>query len=199
MPTFLLLQPGEDPIEDYPRKGKAPRSIALSWSGPFLLVVLVVVGIICRNSASAAPPPALPTVAVIPTGTTTPTPTETVTPSPTGTATETPTATPTATVTATITPTPTVTLTLTPSPLPYIVAIVTGARELNVRFGPGTDYPVILQLQEGARATLVGRNNGADWAQVELTPGVLVWARMTYLNTGGESIARLPVIPDPPK
>lgn len=199
MPTYILLKPGEDPIEDYPRKGKAPRSIALTWSGPVLLAVLLGAGLLCRNATSAAPPPALPTVAVIPTGTATATPTETATPSPTATLTETPPPTETVAPTDTVTPTPTITLSPTPTELPYIVGEVSGARELNVRFGPGTAYPIVLQLQEGARVTLVGRNNGADWAQLELTPGVLVWARMTYLDTGGESIARLPVLPDPPK
>jgi len=182
---YILLKPGQDPITDYPTAGRAPRSIAMRWSGPFVLVVLLGAGVLCSRSAFAAPAPTpIPTLADLPTVTVTHTPT----------ATETPTASPTASPSPTITASPTITLP------PYIQGVVAGARELNARFGPGREYPAVLQLAEGQTVTLVGRDHGATWGQIEISAGSFLWVRMNYIVTvNGESIARLPIVAAPPQ
>jgi len=198
---YILLKPGQDPITDYPTAGRAPRSIAMRWSGPFVLVVLLGAGVLCSRSAFAAPAPTpIPTLADLPTVTVTHTPTATETPTasptlaPSATATETPTASPTASPSPTITASPTITLP------PYIQGVVAGARELNARFGPGREYPAVLQLAEGQTVTLVGRDHGATWGQIEISAGSFLWVRMNYIVTvNGESIARLPIVAAPPQ
>ena len=69
------------------------------------------------------------------------------------------------------TPTPTSTPTPTPTPTPTAtlgVAVVKPgpAQGLNVRSGPGTDYPVLATLPAGSRLTPVGRDGAGQWVQV---------------------------------
>jgi uncharacterized protein YraI len=52
-----------------------------------------------------------------------------------------------------------------PDAAPIVNAIVNVER-LNVRAGPGTDYPVIGGLQQNATVELIGRNQAGDWLQV---------------------------------
>jgi hypothetical protein len=55
-------------------------------------------------------------------------------------------------------------------------------------------------LAEGQAVTLVGRDNGATWGQIEISAGSFLWVRMNYISTAaGESIARLPIVAAPPK
>jgi hypothetical protein len=79
--------------------------------------------------------------------------------------------TPTRTLVPTFTPTPT----STPSPTPNVapptptaspVAIVKEER-VNVRQGPGTDYPKVGQVVAGDELTVTGRNEAGDWLQIE--------------------------------
>jgi hypothetical protein len=90
--------------------------------------------------ASAQPPFGTPSVTASPSPTVTPTPV---------------TAPPQPTAVATATPTPGVAV-VKPGP----------AQGLNVRAGPGTDYPVLATLRAGSRLTLVGRNAEGQWVQV---------------------------------
>lgn len=81
----------------------------------------------------------------------------------------TPTATPTATPTPapTSTPTPAPTATPTPTATPGLAVVKPGpAQGLNVRAGPGTDYPVLTMLPAGSRLTPVGRDAEGRWVQV---------------------------------
>ncbi len=118
--------------------------------------------------------------------------------------TPTPTATPTATVsslpvdgtTPTPTPTPTrypITDTPTPTPTrPPTAHVLPGpASGLNVRSGPGTAFPVLVQVRAGTRLTLLGRTEDASWLYVD-TGEVQGWVAAPYVRVAG-NILDLPV------
>lgn len=92
----------------------------------------------------------------------------------------TPTPTPTATPTATPTPTPTPTSTPTPTPVPHVRVRLDLVQRVNVRSGPGMDFPVIAQAAPGARFTLVGEEGG--WTQVCCVGDVRGWIRSDLLE-----------------
>jgi hypothetical protein len=70
-------------------------------------------------------------------------------------------------VAATATPTSTPTSTFTSTPTPGVVVVRPGpAQGLNVRAGPGTNYPVLATLPAGSRLTPVGRDAAGRWVQV---------------------------------
>jgi dipeptidyl aminopeptidase/acylaminoacyl peptidase len=48
-------------------------------------------------------------------------------------------------------------------------------RALNVRSGPGTDYPIIASLRQGEQASIVGRHSASGWWQVKPSSGVTGW------------------------
>ncbi len=66
-------------------------------------------------------------------------------------------------------PTPTSSPTVTPMPTatPGVVVVRPGpAQGLNIRSGPGTDYPVLATLPAGSRLTPVGRDAAGRWVEV---------------------------------
>lgn len=69
---------------------------------------------------------------------------------------------------------------------PHVLANTT----LNVRGGPGTDYPVVGSLDAGAQADVVGKNSGApsgpDWWMVALANGQVGWVFAELVTTGGD-------------
>jgi hypothetical protein len=84
----------------------------------------------------------------------------------------------------------------TPAAQPQIVA----RSGLNVRSGPGTEYPVVAGMAAGDRAEIVGRNPAADWWQVLLSNGVEGWVYAQLVDSQGrvEDIAIAADIPTPP-
>ncbi len=48
-------------------------------------------------------------------------------------------------------------------------------RALNVRSGPGTNYPVIGGLKQGVDIAIVGRHSASGWWQIALTDGKTGW------------------------
>ena len=69
---------------------------------------------------------------------------------------------------------------------------------LNVRLGPGTDFPIIGQVTAGAKLALVGRNAAGDWLVVcciEEKPG---WVAARLVRTEAD-IAALPIGLPPPR
>ena len=46
---------------------------------------------------------------------------------------------------------------------------------LNLRQGPGTNYPVVGKLTQGAQAAIIGRNAAGSWYQVRPTGGSTGW------------------------
>ena len=142
----------------------------------------------------AALKPYLPTPTPLPTPTHTPSP-PTATPAPaTGPqATNTPepvAEAPTATATATDVPT----ATATPQPM------VAAGQAVNVRSGPGTDYPIIASLEGGDQAVIVAQNPAGDWWQIRLGNEKLGWVLGKIVTTLGDTL-RIPIakdIPAPP-
>jgi len=65
------------------------------------------------------------------------------------------------------TPAPTSTPTPTATPTPGVAVVKPGpAQGLNIRSGPGTDYPVLATLPAGSRLTPVGRDAAGRWVEV---------------------------------
>jgi uncharacterized protein YgiM (DUF1202 family) len=190
---IVLAEPGIDIIDTYgaqpaPRGGCAPLLL------PAIGVIILIVITVARGTATAQEPTPIPTIAGLPTVTATATATDTPTPTPTATASPTSWPTLTPTNTPTVTPTATATLTPTVTLVPWVFGTVTGARELNVRYGPGTEWPTMGRgnlLQEGATVRIIGRDNGARWGQID-DPFDGGWVSMAYIQS--ESIARLPVV-----
>ena len=145
-------------------------------------------------------------IPIPPTPTSPPTPTATATltatneapeialPAPTGTgaSTETeasatpasPLATPTttATETATTTPTPTVepTPTATQTPTPFVRV---SAGLVNLRTGPGIDYPLVAQLGPEVPVAIVGQSPEGTWFQICCVNGDSVWVAKNHVET----------------
>ncbi|MCX6030445.1 MAG: SH3 domain-containing protein [Chloroflexi bacterium] len=64
--------------------------------------------------------------------------------------------------------------------------VISGTMLLNVRSGPGADYPVIGTVPPGATVFALARNEAADWIQVEQTNGV-GWVSAGYLDLKGDA------------
>lgn len=109
---------------------------------------------------------------------------DTNTPSPTPTPTDTPRV-PSDFVFATNTPTPTDTATVTPTdtPTPSITAVVTSKSLVNVRKGPGLNFPVIHVLQPGESVHVLGWTDDGVWLHIRLDDG-----RDGWMATGLSSI-----------
>ncbi len=92
------------------------------------------------------------------------------------------------------TPTSTPTRTPTPTATPGIAVVKPGpAQGLNVRAGPGTDYPVLATLPAGSRLTPVGRDAENRWVQVCCVSGAQYgWVLAELVELAGD-LAALPV------
>lgn len=116
-------------------------------------------------------------------------PTDTPLPPPTPTASPTPKP-PTATPAPTDTPAPT---------QPMAVAANQG---LNVRGGPGTDYPIVGKLARGDRAEISGRNADGSWWQVVLADKTQGWVLASLVAVEGPvdqvAVAAAPTRPPTP-
>jgi uncharacterized protein YgiM (DUF1202 family) len=118
---------------------------------------------------------------------------------------DTPTATPVAGVTAEATvitlmpPSPTV-APAGPSPAPSQPSVTTRTG-LNVRGGPGTDYPVIGRLVEGQTLPVTGRNAETTWWQVVYPPGSNErgWVSGDGQFTTSSNTEGVPIVQAPPK
>lgn len=123
-------------------------------------------------------------------------PTFTPTPSPEPTTTNTP--------VPTATPPPTATATPTPEPDP-VVRVNENDTKINVRSGPSTDYPVVVQFEPGQSAVVTGRNGDDSWWQVSLADGSnsetagWVFAELVTLegNAGEIALVEAPPLPTP--
>jgi hypothetical protein len=116
-----------------------------------------------------------------------------------------PTAVPTRTPQPTDTPTPLLPPTFTPLPSPEVptetavppIQAVVNVERLNVRLGPGVDYPSLGLVDLGANLTVSGRISNATWLQVCCVEGVAGWVYTESVITEGD-LAQLPVILDIP-
>ena len=117
--------------------------------------------------------------------------------------------------------------TLTPTPIPALIPAFTPASNdlaavtstegsnddssmltavvgLNVRTGPGVDYPIVGKLAQGQSTPIIGKNPEGTWWQIVHPPGSgsLAWVSAdaqysTASNSGAVQIAQLPSPPPP--
>lgn len=148
-----------------------------------LLAALTLVAACAQLNPTAAPVP--PTKTPKPTFTPTPdwTPTPVVFP------TETPIP-PTATPEATATPVP---------PTPEPVVRLTANQNVNVRSGPGTNYPQVGTLRPGDSYEVTAQNPEGSWVQFDLN-GQAAWVTANLVSLSGslETVAIAQNIPAPP-
>lgn len=100
---------------------------------------------------------------------------------------------------------PTATPAPTDTPATAQPMVVAANQGLNVRGGPGTDYPVVGQLARGDRAAIIGRNADNSWWQVALADKTQGWVLASLVTTEGAAdqvaVAAAPTrppIPTPP-
>ncbi|MBX3052466.1 MAG: SH3 domain-containing protein [Caldilineaceae bacterium] len=93
----------------------------------------------------------------------------------------------------------------TPTPEPPTATPVTDPEvrttsAMNVRGGPGTNYPVVGALNAGDSARITGKNSAGDWWQVSLAGGATGWVYAPLVTTGGNtgSVAVAEAPPAPP-
>jgi dipeptidyl aminopeptidase/acylaminoacyl peptidase len=67
---------------------------------------------------------------------------------------------------------------------------------LNVRQGPGTNYPIISALHSGDTVTVTGRDAAGGWYQVALANGQTGWISAAYAQLAGTA-GSLPVVAAP--
>ena len=60
---------------------------------------------------------------------------------------------------------------------------------LNAREGPGTDYPILGQLQLGSTYKIVGKNSSGDWFQIDTGSGKPSWVLGQLITTAGDTNA----------
>lgn len=95
------------------------------------------------------------------------------------------------------TPTPTPSTVLTAQPT---LSARVEAATLNVRLGPGTDYPLVGQTTQGSQLSLIGRNEAGDWLVVCCVNGRPGWvaARLVSVQPADADLAALPIALAPP-
>jgi len=86
-----------------------------------------------------------------------------------------------------------------PTPVPGVpTGRVTAPSGVNVRSGPGSNYPVIGFAPFGAEGEIVGRSADGQWwaASIPLAPGGVGWVSADYVAVSNG--ADVPVLPAPP-
>ena len=99
------------------------------------------------------------------------------------------------TPTPTITPTPT----LTPTPLPPGAMVISYTHEgrLNLRMGPGLNYPIVERAGTGTSFTATGRTEDARWLRALSPEGNEVWLSSEVVEANYPLVAA-PVVEVPP-
>ncbi|MBK8987538.1 MAG: hypothetical protein IPM39_15925 [Chloroflexi bacterium] len=205
-PVFRRAASGPLPVElrgqlAEPRRWATRVVWGVLAAGVLLTAVLLAFGRFFGAAASAPTPPALlviaPTNAPSPTpaGQTTPTsaaaeqpPIDTATAVPTATTTQLPTPPP------TFTPAPTASATLPPTAVPLVVVNVL---RLNVRQGPGTEYPIIGEITQSGRYEMVGQSANGEWWQLCCLAGEPGWVIGAAVSVEGDT-ANVPIVRVPP-
>lgn len=80
-----------------------------------------------------------------------------------------------------------------PAAIPAGVAQIVTDRNLNVREGPGTDYPIVSTLIAGDRARITGQNAAGEWWQIAADNGGVSGWVLGRLVTA-ENVANVPVV-----
>ncbi len=72
-----------------------------------------------------------------------------------------------------------------PTAVPDTVARLTASQTVNVRRGPGTNYPVIGRLSAGQAFPVTGKNARGDWYQFDFD-GQSAWVIANLVNVSGD-------------
>jgi len=86
---------------------------------------------------------------------------------------------------------PTETPLATDTPLPTATAIsaipqAIASKTVNLRFGPGTDYPVVGAAKSGSQYNITGRNQDGSWLEVCCINDKAVWVAKSVVEVGGD-------------
>jgi uncharacterized protein YraI len=82
---------------------------------------------------------------------------------------------------------------------PRSAAAVKASTAVNVRSGPGLDYPVVDLLQANTASTILGKNAAGDWWEIELASGRgWVFAQLVTTEGDVQTVAVAANIPTPP-
>ncbi len=96
-------------------------------------------------------------------------------------------------------PTPTE---IPPTPTPVVPKVEVTANSVNLRGGPGTNYPRVGRATQGQTFEIIGRNEGGDWLQIKTDDGKTVWivndTRWTQALADVAVVAVAQNIPTPP-
>ncbi|MCY4090501.1 MAG: SH3 domain-containing protein [Caldilineaceae bacterium] len=97
------------------------------------------------------------------------------------------------------TPTPVATATPVPTPTPEVPTLAS-TQVVNVREGPGTNYPRAGQIIAGRPYLIFGKNQAGDWWQIDVGNGTKGWVFGGLVTTSGslDKVALITDIPDPP-
>lgn len=93
--------------------------------------------------------------------------------------------------------TPWPTFTPVPTVVPVTPGVLTGviSSTVNVRLGPGTNYPAVTKLNKGTKVNVRGRDIENRW--LVLIPPPSGWVMRDYVTLNGEA-STLPVVDAPP-
>ena len=86
-----------------------------------------------------------------------------------------------------------------PEPEPAVpTGVVTGAQALNIRSGPGTNFPVVGVARNGDSGEIIGRSADGNWwvVSVPSAPGGMGWVSASFVTATGAD--EVPVIASPP-
>jgi uncharacterized protein YgiM (DUF1202 family) len=78
---------------------------------------------------------------------------------------------------------------------------VVAASVVNVRSGPGTNYPIVAQLPLNVAIAVVGRNPEGSWWQIQGPDGATGWVAGSVVqasNVAGVAVVSAPPPPAPP-
>ncbi len=92
---------------------------------------------------------------------------------------------------------PTVSIpTVTSSPMGAFITVTMDQDQINVRGGPGMDYPIVGVLIAGQQAPALGRSVGGQWIQIVYPggPGGVAWVYAPLVIPSGS----LPIVEPPP-
>ena len=87
--------------------------------------------------------------------------------------------------------------TVTGTPIGVEITVNADQEQINVRSGPGTNYPQVGVLIAGQRVPALGRTPGGDWIKIEYAgaPGGVAWV---YSFLVGTPSGILPIVEPPP-
>lgn len=167
--------------------GKHLRQYWYVWT----IIALIVLAWFGLNNISISTPEKIQettAVVLVPTDTETPVP-PTDTPSPTNTLTTTPTS----TLTPTVTITPSITPTSTTTPIIGLIKY----SSTNIRYGPGTNYPIITKLDKDAEVDVIGRGLDGTWVVIRFPDNTQGWVSSDLVSVEN-AVSEMDDFPIPP-